>query len=306
MFKKIFTICLCFLLVISLCACNKISDIPTTPSEPVKYEATASIIDSWKDTTGDAPVYVTSIVLYSEDFYSCPTDGDVKILIDNNYETLVEAVAGSTIAVYTMNKNLHHGVYTHMKIKSPKLLDVKKIYVALEGPVEYKENVETSEEYQKINGSLDGWASLLVQLSTRNQPSTKNGYAMVDSLNHGIVELASKNRDRFYYSLINKELVLDDDKMLSSFFIDPITNSDSGQIADHIINDGVVANIVDGEIVVSKIDNRLEIYSCVEDGELLVGFKMADGSNFSTYDGEVPDAIVYNKVEGCSYCFVVK
>ena len=306
MYKKIIALFLCCLIVVSVAACNESKTPTTSPVEPVGYTATAYILDSWKDTSGESAVYITSIMLYSKDFYDCPDVSDVKILTDDQYENLTDVVEGSEITVYTMNESLHNGIYTHMKIKSPKLLDTKKIYVNLEGPIEYQENVKTSEEYLEVNGSLDGWASLLVQLSERVQPSAEDRCAMIDSLSYGVIELVNQNRDQFYYASSNSKVVIEGNKMVTKIFIDPVTNSDMNQIPDQLIKDGEVANIVDGKLVMSELDERLAIYSCVENGELLIGFETIDGSDFKSYNGEVPDAIVYDKVEGCTHCLIVK
>ena len=302
--KNILIICLCVLMLVFLCSCGE-SDQYAEPGDVIQYNATASIVDSWKDTEGDAAIYVTSIVLHSDDFYDCPQANDVNISTDEGYQVLTDFVPGAEIVVYNLNESLHQGVYTYMKIKSPKLLDTKKIYVNLEGPVEYQNDIDTSEKYLEVNGSMDGWCNLLVQLSEYDKQASKNWGHMIDSNSYGVIELVNKDRDQFYYSYIDDNMIINNDKMLKKVFIDKLTNSDINQIVDQLIQDGQVANIVNGEIEIINIDDKLEIYSCVDNGELFVGFKTTDGSNFNEYNGEIPEVIVYNEMENCVCCFII-
>ena len=304
--KKNIILLFAIIVLFSLVACKQDgASVVKGEQELADYEATAYLLDSWKEIDNNSTTYITSIIVYSEDFYDCPTSDDVKLLTENDYKPLSETIEQSEITVYTMNKNLYRGIYTHIKIKSPELLDTTKIYIDVEGPLGQQEKERTKDEYEKTNGSLDGWVGLMLQVSERNIPSIAGKHDLTDSLKYGTVEIINKNRDQFYYLSEMTESIVENNKILTKFFIDAVTESDVNEIPNNLIIDGKVANIIDSKVEIVELDERLTIYCEIIDGELWVGYETVDGSDFSAYDGNTPDAVVYN-VAGVNNCFIIK
>lgn len=117
--KKFVLIILVCVMVFSMSACDG-SIFPTEPpvneGVPAEYTATTYLLDSWReeDEAGSRTYYIT-LLMYSDDYYDCPTVDDIKYKTDNGYESLVDVIENAKVEVYPMNKGTNRGICTYAK-----------------------------------------------------------------------------------------------------------------------------------------------------------------------------------------------
>lgn len=181
-------------------------------------------------------------------------------------------------------------------------MDTKKIYVLLEGAVEYNENVQTMEDYIAINGSADGWLYMMTSVSSK-VASIETTSALFASVNSGVVKLCNSNYDQYYYESDSANTVIDGNRMMTRFAVVSLTDGNLEEFVNNIVTDGHVAQLTDGTPTAIELDKRLQIVGEIINGEVWLGFEIVDGSDFSEYDGEIPNAITYTYI--ITSCFVI-
>jgi hypothetical protein len=277
---------------------NKKEPAPTAPSEqvsitPAEFTASVYMVDSWrKDMEDGSREYYITLLMHSEDYYDAPTSDDIKYQTDDGYASLTDAIEGSSISIYQTNAETKMGISTYAKIKTPKLIDVKKIHVLLEGPAEYDKDALTKEDYASKYGNTEGWRALLSCVSSKTPPIALAAQ-LQSTIDYGVVRMFDQNYSFFYYEKSEGEVVVDANKKVSKFTVDIMRDITLEPIATSIANATYCVKFIDGKAQKVELDKRLKIFSSIVNGELIVGFETVDGSDFSTYDGEIPDAIAY-------------
>lgn len=280
---------------------------PSTPEiknegVPVDFNAYMYIIDNWQSKENDTVCYYLTLVVYSEDYYDCLTEDDIKYVTNSGYVPLSSAVENTSVTVYPINRDAKKGVCSYVKIKSPRLLDTKKIYAYAEGPIAYQENVNTKEDYKNANGTLDGWRALYISVTTKsfNIDNTES----LRSIYEGVIRLSTDNNEQYYYESRTPSPIINENKMLTKIYVDPLKKATLETFMDALINNATFSVINDGVAEKVELDPRLKVIGEIVDGEVLIGFETVDGSSFEDYDGAVPDAIRYES--GSKYTFIVK
>jgi hypothetical protein len=283
-----------------LSACNNNSEQNTDPSivtgdvEPSEFSANTYLLDSWREDAEDGSrSYYITLLMYSDDYYACPTTNDVKYKTGKEYQVLTNAIEGAEVTLYQVNTELKSGICTYAKIKTPALLDTKKLYVYLAGPIEYDENTLTEEAYKAQHGSLDGWRKLLTRVS-KNSPPNEDVVSMQTSINSGVIRLCDEHYTQYYYSSQNPHPVVDGNRSMTKITIDPMKEEGTLEnLATHLTQYGGVALIKNDIATTTELDARLRVVYEIIDNELWLGFETVDGSDISTYDGDIPNAISY-------------
>ena len=158
--KRLIVIILSIVMIMSMVtACKNPNDkveIVTGAATIADFDATVYLVDSWREDGEDgARDYYTTLLIYSEDFYDAPTVDDIRYETDTGSEELKKVVEGAEIVAYNVNNQPVNGICTYVKIKTPTIIDEKKIYVYLAGPASYNPDTLTMEAYQEVNGSLE-------------------------------------------------------------------------------------------------------------------------------------------------------
>ena len=307
--KKIIAFTLVLILALSCVACgNKQVDTPTEPNivhdaaKPAEYDAKTYLVDSWReDDESGVRSYYTVLLMYSDDYYDIPNENDILYKTENGYEALLDAIDDSSITLYTLNEQTKIGVCTYAKIKTNTLIDTKKVYAMIEGPVEYDENALTEDDYKDIHGNLDGWRAIMTSVSEKTPPSNIGN----DLIHMGVVNLFDNNAPQYFYSASNQDPVVDGNKMMASLVVEGLSETSTLELfLEHATLYCETANIVDGVPESVELDENLKIIGELIDGVVWLGFETVDGTDIQDSWDLVPDALVY--IYNNEYYFVLK
>lgn len=308
--KKLVSILLSIVMVACMMsACNNekpddnFATIVTGEATVAKHSAAVYPIDNWREDAEDGSrTYYTTLLIYSDNFYGAPTIEDIKYKTDNGYENLIDVIEGSSVTIYDINNQPVNGICTYVKIKTHALVDTKKIYAYLSGPSEYNPETLTIDKYKEVHGSTDGWVEMLSSVTTKSAPSDDVARLQTD-IYSGVIRLYDDNSSLFYYNSNNANPIVDGNTRLTKIDVDKLKDSPEESLILDLKENGTVAKIVDGKVEIVDLDERLKITGKIVDGEVFLGFETVDGSDFGEYDGEIPDAIVYDTLR--QYTFVV-
>lgn len=308
--KKILSITLALLMIIGLMSgCKNEEDVePTIVNDGVlaTYTANVYLVDSWKEENEDgARKYQTTLLLYSKDYYDVPGVEDIKYQTNEGYEILVDAIEGSSVVLYPMNEGAKSGIATYAKITTNNLIDVKKIYAVLEGPVEYDEEALTEEDYKSKHGKLDdGWKSLMVSISEKLPPRDEV-VKMNARVGAGEIMLFHETYPEYFYSCVTGEPTVEGSKIVNRMLVAAMTSDANIEMfVEHVSQYCEYVNFVDGEPTKVELNENLKTVCEIVENEVWFGFETADGSDIENYIDEVPDALAY--VYGEAYYFVLK
>lgn len=294
------TVLLVFLMVTTLMSACKnekspTQNDPTNPTakvEPASYSARTYMIDQWRvDLDDGSREYYITLLMHSNDYSARPTSEDVKYHTDDGYYPIEDSFDNAVVEVY-QPELVTNGTCAYAKIKTSQLIDTKKIHVQLSGPKEYQEGIQTKDDYVAINGSADGWCSVLTQISSMSTPNAE-ALKMQKPNVGGLLRLSDEKYSQYYYAPTEQTGIVDKDRIWSKFTIDALKNATLDNAKTHITQHGEPVNFENGIAKKVELDKRLKIVCDVVDGCLWVGVATVDGSDIAQYDGEIPDMIVY-------------
>jgi len=301
MFKRNVIITVTLLMFLSVFAgCGnkepETSIVSTVKNEAVTAEWTASacLIDSWTESSENSKTYYNTILVHSEDFFSCPLPSDVKYKTDDGYEPLTDIIPHIELDVYCVNKEAKKGVCAYIKIASQELLDLKKTYVFLEGPSQYIDGFETKEDYKDQKDV--SWVELLASISSKSS-FFGDAARLQMSLTDGVIRLPDKNASQFYYSSTTHQPEIKGNKLLTRFTVEILNETSKEDLVAALIGDGKAVELVAGAPQDMELDPRLRVCGEVIDDQVWLGFETIDGSPFDAYDGKIPDGIAYDHVK---------
>jgi hypothetical protein len=300
-------VCIVLIVVGVVLVCNKPAEeqpnLVTNAATPSEYSAQTYLIDSWHENFDDGTKkhYIT-LAIYSADYYAEIDHEDIKYLDEGKYESLSNVWNGSSVEIFNLNTT-QSGICAYAKITTNELIDLKKIYVKMSGPAKYDAEALTKDDYVEKYGTTDGWCSKLASVSERSIPH-RAMFAMQGGLAASTIRLYTEEADMYYYES-TKEPVIDGNSIMTKFNVNILKECSIDTLVDVIAYQTTFANIVDGVALETELDERLQIVAEIVDGEVWIGFETVDGSAMSTYNGEVPDAIVH-KYNGKTSYFVIK
>ena len=262
-------------------------------STPAEYETWIYQVDDWKEKDVEQnDVYYKTLLIYSKDYYDEPSTDDIRYLTNNGYEGLTDVVENSSITIYTMNATSKTGVCTYVKIKTNEMLDEKKIYANVEGPVEYIEGVSKKEDFVKKYKSEDGWCGLMVSVSDFMVPTDEVG-PIQPSREVGVITLSNdEETTRCYYQINSENATIKNNTIMKSMVVDELHENGLEEFVK-ILPSCYTANVVDGEVqVVQELNENIKIKCEVVDNVLWYGYETVNGDNISTYIDELPKYII--------------
>ena len=309
--RKQLLFCLIAVLVL-LTACKTQDDMQENVSSPdvvvaettvASYTADIAVLDEWSVKTETEKEYYVTLVVHSNDFYDEVKESELLYRTSDGYDTLSNVFKGSTIDVYVANQESKKGICSYIKIKTPKMIDKKSIYVSLEGPVTYEEGVTTEAAYLEKHGNVDGWAKLIASVSSKGVTFEETADKQI-GINKGVIRIADEKRSLFYYDTTNSECKVDGNRAVARIEVTPIKNCTLEDFAQAILVDGKCVVMEDGRGAMVQLDDNLSIVSEIDDDAVLLGFETKDGSDIQAYLDSIPNAIMYDYLK-TSY-FVIK
>ena len=268
-------------------------------SQEASYTATLFKIDDWRvDLEDSTREYYMTFIAYTTDYCATITNDQVMYLTsDSGYKPITEALENVSVDIYNVvDRTKSNGTCTYIKIKSPVIVDTKKIYVRVAGPATYDPNTLTRDDYIAVHGNEDGWKSILCSYT---QTSTK--YDDIENLhnmvNENVIRVdADDSYPQFYYKRTNDAAVVTDTEVYAVFDLVALNESDPAKLTAAIENNAVYIESVkeDGTYTTMKIDENLVAFARIVDGQLHVGIKTKDDSSIATYKDQLPCAITYN------------
>jgi hypothetical protein len=267
-------------------------------SKDASYTATLFRIDDWRvDLENSEREYYMTFIAYSKDYHAVINEEQVLYLADDGYKPIKEALSDISVETYNVVDGTKiNGTCTYIKIKSPSIVDTKKIYVRIAGPSEYDPNATTVKDYVAIHGNEDGWRSVLC-----NPTQTSTKYDDIEELhnmiNTNVIRVdADGSYPQFYYKRISDSAIVTDTEVYSEFDIVALNESDPAKLVSAIENNAVYIESIadDGTYKTMKVDENLIAFARIIDGKLQIGVKTKDGSEISQYTDKLPCAITYN------------
>lgn len=302
--RKILALCLAAILLVSMTACNNKEQTPTIGEVTMPSDLDAKVYpynDEKIENEDGTKTYKTSYIVHTSNFYDVLTVDDIKYSTTNGMQLFSEIYQDAKLNVINVNNLEKTGTCAFIYIESPILIDFKKMYVYVEGPKTYDESISSKEDYVAKNGSTDGWYSMYLTVSSAQYPSdkiestyTKNG--------SGVAKLYDDGRSMFKYELTDDVNIITGNTMLTKYKVTSLRNASLEVFAEQIETSGVPAMIDGEEYVVEDVSEKLSVYCIVEGEYVWIGYQTVDGSDFTNYDGMIPDCIVYVAATYHAFC----
>ena len=301
--KRFFALLLTILLIFTCAACTKEEPIENDPSFKVsvgKHSASTYLLDSWREDKEDGTRdYYVSLYLYSETYYSILDESCVYYLNSNEYKPVIVVVDNASVTIINHNSD-NKGTSAFAIIKTNKMIDTKKIYVLMDGPVEYDATIKTKEDFKNKYGEMptkEQWVTTLASYSEQTPPIKTKKVSSTDYKN-GLVAFYEETNHYFSYKQ-NGTLVVDNDKAYIQLDITRITSTNDemiktlfgAQLASATVKD-------DGQIEIKPTNATLETYCEIQDSKLFIGYKTKDSSNINKVISNIDRYIVFETTLG--------
>lgn len=307
--NKLLLLAVVFTMILGLCACNNNEQKPTEPSRFVPVdgapEATTYIIDSWREDKEDGTRdYFIKLLSYSDDYYAELSSEDVVYKTESGYEQLSATVDGAIVDIYNYNAESKEGIASLILIKTNKMIDEKKVYVRLSGPTKYEDGVKTREDYVEKHGSADGWVSKLTSI-TEKTPPYSNIVQKYTSATSGPIMMISDGYNVYNFALTDDEPIINETTHLKRIELTAVsTRSIEDFIADiSMCSLAYKATDDNGNEVWKFADAKFQAYGEIINGQVYIGYKMADDSKIADAGVPLPEAFLSQYDETMMYEF---
>lgn len=271
----------------------KKDEVEKDQSTLAKYYAWVYQVDDWKEESQNTGTqYYKTLLVYSKDFYDEPTKEDVLFLTKSGYEMITNVIDNTDVTIYNMNTSSKKGVCAYIKIKSDELIDEEKIYINIEGPVEYVEGITTRDEFVEKYKSDEGWCGLTVSVSDFMVPTDEIG-PIQPSKEEGVVTIVGdEETTRCYYKINNNKTVFNNNTALRSMNVDELHENGLEELTN-IFPTLYSANMKDGMMeVVENLNENIKIKVELIDGVFWYGYETVAGDNIANYVEELPEYII--------------
>ena len=297
--KKVISIVLTIIIIFCLSACSQ-KQQSTDSNFTVSVggvSADTYILDSWKEELSDGTrEYYLSLYLYSKDYYALLDSSSIKFLNENGeYEALTDVFEGSNVNIIDFN-DTKQGTSTIAIIKTKQMIDNKKIYVLMEGPVQYDKDILTKEDYiNKYNKEPTDseWVARLCSSSNRTPPIKTISFE--HNSNEGIFGFSDNQNHYFYYSSVGKKTVAND-KVYTQWNINKITNFSAEQLTSACNASLYGAKLIDNQLEYSECDQNIQIYCELNENIMTIGYKTIDGKSIEPYLSKLPTYLAYDGI----------
>lgn len=247
--KKIIAI-LTILSLVVLTGCGKVHDpSPTTETESTEMvfedavvtttngDVDASLIKTEQSENG----YVYTVFVNSNDTYATLKPDCVKYLEDT-YVNISEVMPEVATQVWNINGGSTKDVTAFVRISSPTILDLKKVFISVFGTTEYQEGMtfESVEQYKETYGT-DTLVSMYIQV-TENSFNAEALYAATRPIYESVrlVNLGN-GYDVVHISTNNTKAYEEDGILWTPVVITNLTGEDYSEIFEDMLNNTYVA-----------------------------------------------------------------
>lgn len=306
--KKIIAAILAIIMIFCLAACSEPQ--PSTDSNFIVSvggtSADTYVLDSWKTELEDGTrEYCLSLYLHSEDYYALLNSDSIQFLTDSNeYKTLTSVFENSDVQIIDFNDE-KQGTSAIALIKTKQMIDNKKVYVLMEGPVQYDQDILTKEDYiKKYNKEPTDseWIARLCSSSSRTPPIKTTPFKHNDD--KGLFGFSDNTNHYFYYSTTGKSTV-SNDRVYTQWNINRITNFSTEQLVSTLNASLYGAQLVDGKFEYDEWDENIQIYCEFNEGILSIGYKTIDGKSIDSYLSKLPQYLAYDGILNSSVGFLI-
>lgn len=306
--KKILAIILTIVMVLSLGACSNQEENTSDSNFVVSTggpSADTYLLSSWKEEVDGNREYYLSFYLHSSNYYAILNADSVQFLTDEGeYKALTDAFEASTVEIIDFNEQ-KQGTSAIALIKTKQMVDNKKIYVLMEGPLQYDEDILTKEDYiAKYNKepSDEEWIARLCSSSNQTPPMKTIPFSHND--NSGLFGFSNEGKHYFYYSRVGQSTTTDN-YVYSQFKINKLTDFSVEQITDTLNSSLYGAKLTDGLFEYVEINEKIQIYCELNDDILTVGYKTIDDSPIKTYVSQLPAYLAYDGILNSSVSLLI-
>lgn len=298
-------------MMLSLAACNNETPTETEPvintvePVPMEFRSATYLLGDWREDLDDGKrCYYISLLMYSEDYCADITVDNILYKVDGEYIPIHNAIEGVSVDLMDVADKSKTGICTYAMIKTPKLIDVKKIRVYIAGPSQYDAEAMSKDAYEAKYGSSDGWRALYTSISTKTPPHDAAA-ELQNTMDCGVIRLYDDTKSQFYYKALSEEPTIEGGRMTMIFELCKMTEGTStDNLIQHLVDFAVCYVNTDGELKDIALDENLKMVCEIVDGNLVLGFETVDGSDISLFEGEIPDVITYP--HETPYNFVIK
>ena len=295
MLKKLMIVVLCLTIVLTCAACTTSKEDPqsTLNVQPAEYMARSYKYADWHvEGTKD---YYNVFAVYSGDYYAHIENSDILYLNKNGeYELFRKAYPASDITIVNVNDSTHTGVGAYVQIRTNQLIDINKVFIQVEGPVEYSAHANSKTEYIRYGGKEEDWRAITTSISSKSIP-----YADIAALTtvpyEGLMNTVDGQviyvTDEEYESGQTEDSVYFQAKYMAFTEInfDTFTADNVISLLPAYDNDGGIK-----EAERNTLDDNLELFCELGNMYVKIGYKTKDGSDISQYLDVVPKYVKYS------------
>ena len=297
--KVLISVLLIFVLVFSLVGCGDKKNENQTETEESDSETDANVESLpyvkaylWDRTNIEIEgkmYYDYLIEVYSDQCYSYPTDDSIIFKNDNEYKKISEVFSDVKVDTYCINKDLGGTTEYFIKIRSPKLLDTKKIFIYFVGMKEFDPKIELNDYTESLPEDKNIFVSILL-LSEINNKMSFSAYEIPNRLGNDYI--ITDSGYVFYYTGSTEKMFVKDNTVWQKIDIDPVNHGDLNELAQYLEYSGFAylsENAKTNKDVKSMFYNDEYIVKTkVEDGNVYIGYTTKDGSELN--ESFKPDA----------------
>lgn len=255
------------------------------PTVEINISDTSITADFWgeqKVTHDGKTIYTYSIYVNSDDIYATPDNNCVYILNGNDYISAQKYNNEIEVKTKCVNEGYGNGTSAFVKISSPTILDVNKIFISIVGTKEYKPgmSITTKEDYISKYGEETLYEGMLAisqiglkdseKLFSKDRPV----YESLRMVNRG------DGYDLIFISTKDTKAELKDNILWTPVSITYMTDCNYNDEFNDILNNTYVAKADSRgtyqDIQIIK-DSDYEVLTKVENNKVYVGIKANSG-----------------------------
>ena len=250
--KKMLTIFLA-LTLITLAGCGKNHNPSSSTEETaeiVAEEPFSAIITTTTNGNVDASIiktetsetgYVYTVFVSANDAYAIVQDDCVKYL-DTEYKDITEVKPDVNVTVWNINGTSTTDVCAFVRIESPTILDMQKVFISVFGTTDYQEGMvfESVDEYKEQYGT-DTLVSMFIQ-TTDTPFNTGKLYATQRPIYESLRLINLGNGyDIIHISTEKTKSYIEDDTLWTPVDIINLTGEDYSESFTDMINNTYIA-----------------------------------------------------------------
>lgn len=233
-------------------------------------DVNVSLINTRQDESG----YVYTMFVSSNDTYAVIKNDCVKYLEDE-YKNIQEVKDNIKVTVWNLNDGYTEDVVAFVRLESPEILDLKKVFISVFGTTDYQEGMEfVSVDDYKAEYGVDTLVSLYIQVgeSTFDMEALYNAsrpiYEGVRLINLG------RDYDVVHVSTKNTKSYMEDGTLWTPVDTSYITVEDYSEYFHDVLNNMYIGQgDINGsyeDITIIRDENQIPVLRTIEKDGMLV------------------------------------